>query len=122
MRGWRHLAVVTGCVLGLSVLGWGALKAPLPRPQAALDKLPIYFIENRGQLDNRVSYYVQGQGLSVYFTPGGVSFAFTERKPHAARPADVRLLPAGLTDEPKPRRWAMKLDFLGANPVRPEGV
>ena len=130
MREWRRVTAVTGCVVGLCVLAWGVLKAPLPtrmeerfarkplpKLQATLGKLPVYFIENRGQLDAEVSYYVQGQGLGVYFTPGGVTFAFTEAAPGAAR-----VFPAAMTDEPRPRRWAVKLEFVGANPVRPAGV
>ncbi len=48
--------------------------------QVALDtfgKLPLYFIENQGQLDPRVAYYVQGRDTSVYCTSRGVTFALT---------------------------------------------
>ena len=38
-------------------------------------KLPLYFVENRGQLDDRVAYYVQGRDTSVYFTGQGLTFA-----------------------------------------------
>ena len=40
-------------------------------------KLPLYFIENQGQLDARVAYYMQGRDSSVYFTAEGVTFVLT---------------------------------------------
>ena len=38
------------------------------RVQTLLGKLPLYFIENGGQEDSRVAYYVQGKDTAVYFT------------------------------------------------------
>src|SRR5437867_1428411 len=38
--------------------------------QAGFGKLPLYFIENRGQVDDPVAYYVQGRDTTLYFTPG----------------------------------------------------
>ena len=32
--------------------------------------MPLYFVENRGQVDSRVAYYVQGSDKSIYFTEG----------------------------------------------------
>ena len=43
----------------------------------AYGKLPLYFIENQGQIDPRVAYYIQGGDKSIYFTPEGVTFALT---------------------------------------------
>ena len=40
-------------------------------------KLPLYFVENQGQLDERVAYYIQGSDKTLYFTPDGVTFALT---------------------------------------------
>ena len=36
--------------------------------QATLSQLPLYFVENRGQLDAEVAYSVLGGGTQVYFT------------------------------------------------------
>src|SRR5947209_1595420 len=55
------------------------------RVQTAWGKLPLYFTENRGQVDGRVAYYVQGQTTSLYFTAEGVTFALTG--PGAAQPS-----------------------------------
>ena len=53
---------------------------PLSAPKAALDELPLYFIENRGQSDPRVAYYIQLADSGVYFTSEGVTFALTEKE------------------------------------------
>ena len=81
------------------------------RVNASLGKLPLYFIENRGQLDARVAYYVKGSGTSVYFTSQGVTFALSEALASGSQAS-------GLDEPAAPsrRRWAVKLDFLGANP------
>src|SRR5262245_7073030 len=50
-------------------------------------KLPLYFVENRGQIDKRVSYYVQGSDKTVYFTDQGLTFALngpTEKRNETA--------------------------------------
>lgn len=65
----------------------------------SLGKMPLYFIENKGQLDNRVNYYVQGRDKSLYFTPQGITFALSSATPQQS-----------------PQRWNLKLDFIQANP------
>ncbi len=67
----------------------------------ALENLPLYFIENRGQVDERVAYYLEGSSRSVYFTRQGVVFVLRG---------------------PEGERRALELEFLDANPgVTPEG-
>ncbi len=99
------------------------------RVEAALNQLPLYFIENQGQLDERAAYYIQASDKTIYFTPDGVTFAFiaspTGSTPPLPFPHRSR---EGLRDggkdagESAPRRWVVKLDFLGANPdARPIG-
>jgi hypothetical protein len=70
--------------------------ATRPGVVAALAKLPLSFIENRGQLDTRVRYYVQGRETTVHFTAAGLTLS----------------LGAGADQ----RRSVLKLDFIGANP------
>ena len=77
--------------IGLMRLSPGALLAHKPssavktpaanKPQVVetFGKLPLYFIENQGQLDPRVAYYIQGGDKSIYFTGRGVTFALTGR-------------------------------------------
>jgi hypothetical protein len=54
--------------------------APAPPRQA---KLPLYFIGNHGQVDARISYYVQGRNAAVYFTPASVFFALKSNSQRA---------------------------------------
>jgi hypothetical protein len=71
-----------------------------------LNRMPLSFTENQGQLPENVSFYVQGSDKTLYFTPQGVTFSLT-----------------GTTaDKETTRRWVVKLDFIGANPaVRARG-
>ena len=135
---WLGVGVVSG------VAGFILSLTPAMRPSASpsvqqaeqqpllesFGKLPLYFVENRGQLDSRVDYYIQGRDKTIYFTPGGVTFAL--RSPDRQTPReesfvsdisyrhDSRL--AGKASGAKARRWVVKLDFVGANPdVRPRG-
>ena len=41
----------------------------------ALERMPLYFIENRGQLDPRVAFTVQGTHKTLYFSREGVTIA-----------------------------------------------
>ncbi len=67
--------------------------------------MPLYFIENRGQVGAAARYYIQGRDRTLYFTPGGVIFRLAG-DPAAGSPAHV-----------------LTLQFAGADPaVRPEGV
>jgi hypothetical protein len=92
--------------------------------QADVDwgRMSVYFIENQGQLDERVLYYIQGRDKMLYFTSEGVIFALTA--PSSELSAVRRPKERGARDDLQansPGRWAIKLDFLGANSdVRPE--
>lgn len=93
----------------------------------AFGRLPLYFVENHGQMDARVAYYVQGYDKTLYFTSEGLSFALanpsksqttakTTKQSTAPRPKGERKEPAAT------ERYTLKLDFVGANPnVRPQG-
>ena len=51
--------------------GISAAAEPTPdtrlRLREAFGKLPLYFVENKGQLDAQVAYYLQGRDASMYF-------------------------------------------------------
>ena len=91
----------------------------------AFGRLPLYFVENQGQTDHRVSHYVKGHDKTIYFTGRGLTFALTalaEKKADASAPsksASLRRVSLGEDVDRSPRaieRWAVQLDFLGANP------
>jgi len=77
----------------------------LPRAQQArvrnlFGNLPLYFVENQGQLDEQVRYYVKGRDKTLYFTSEGVTISL----------------------QGEDERWTVKLDFVDANPnVVPRG-
>lgn len=62
-------------------------------------QLPVYFIENQGQVEEEVAYYVQGSDKTLYFTDQGITMVLS---------AD------GL-------RWCTRLDFQGAT-SKPNGA
>lgn len=68
-----------------------------PAAQTALSRLPLLFVENRGQYEHNVAYYVLSRDKNLYFTPRGVMFTLTGNQ----------------------QRWAIALDFVNAN-RRPE--
>ena len=92
--------LLVGAVAGIVFVPGSASPpvAPAAVAQGAADSrlagLPLNFVENRGQADPRVRYYVEGKGSSVYFTAGGLTMS----------------LPGQEGNE----RWNLKLEFLGA--------
>jgi len=118
--------------------GSSALSPPAPQPDQStkawvnesFGQLPLYFVENRGQLDPRVAYYVQGRDKTLYFTAQGITFSLTGRQDRKAAPevsvqkASLRPAASGIesNQEGGQQRWVVKLDFVGANPgVKPVG-
>jgi hypothetical protein len=82
--------------------------------------MPLYFIENRGQLDARVAYYVQGRDTTLYFTADGMTLVQTERQREegvSKGRLEKASLGRGMPQVHGPgSRWVVKLDFVGANP------
>ena len=81
-----------------------ASSAPAPVPDHAdrsriieqYARLPLSFIENRGQADARIDYYLQSPHYDLYFDRGGHSLRLTDRSGDTARAhvVKVRLLGA----------------------------
>jgi hypothetical protein len=95
---------------------------------ATYGKMPLYFVENQGQTDARVAYYAHGQDTSIFFTPQGVTYALTTPGVPATSSAashSTRAQPghkAVAAPETARRRWAVAVDFVGANPaIKPRG-
>ena len=105
------------------------------RLEQAFGHLPLYFVENQGQMDERVSYYVRGSDKMIYFTAEGLTFVLSEgtqiangksqRGNSADRDSPFRYpqqvgdsgIEAGAL-----QRWAVKLEFIGTKAgVRPVG-
>jgi hypothetical protein len=84
-----------------------------------LSGLPLYFVENQGQVDSRIGYYLNGKDTSVYFTEGGLTFVLREHEKNERREASLK--PTLQNDTPH-KQWVVKVDFIGARKgVHPEG-
>jgi hypothetical protein len=57
-----------------------AAPAPASRLAESLGKLPLYFVENRGQLASRVVYSLQGRSETMYFTSQGLTYSIVREK------------------------------------------
>src|SRR5258708_32797845 len=91
--------------------------ASAARLKEAAKKLPLYFIENRGQADPRVAYYVQGAGTSVYFSRAGITFALTSPAKSVAGAARTHPGGAGLGGPgPDTVRRAGRLEYVAGRP------
>lgn len=78
-----------------------------------LEEVPLQFLENRGQLDAEVKFYLQGRDKSVYFTQQGITISLTEAAPDTTKPFNL----GGPLPQSQARRgWTLKLDFVNANP------
>lgn len=90
-----------------------------------LAQFPLYFVENRGQVDPQVSYYIQGSDKTVYFTPQGLTYLVagpTRSQPDDRPPRAVDLREAARGDAAGEKHWAFRLEFVGADPVQPLGA
>lgn len=96
-RAGAAAAVLAACILA----GAAPARALEPRVEARVARLPLYFVENRGQAPPSVAYTLPGRDKTLFFTARGVTF---------------------LLDAPGAGRYALRLDFPGANRhVRPRG-
>jgi len=91
--------------------------------QPDFGRMPLYFIPNRGQADERVDYYIQGKDKTIYFTPGGLTLTLTSADPSESSPPPPRMESRPQVAAAKPRRrYVVKLDFVGAEAdVHPRG-
>ncbi len=91
------------------------------RLRSVADKLPLYFVENKGQVDPRVAYYVQGKDKIIYFTPGGLTLVLHEKFRDKLQVAALSAGAAAAESSQgelsllSPRRLAVKLEFVGAD-------
>jgi hypothetical protein len=91
-------SAICGQALGTPVID----KAQAPRAVAQLDRnfgrLPLYFIENRGQVAPQVKFYQRGAGEAIFFTQEGIGFSLRRGEAQAriagapARPGSERFL------------------------------
>jgi hypothetical protein len=87
----------------------------------AYAKLPITFVENRGQINRQVRYFAQGPHYAFFLKKDEVMLSFTKpSRTTKSVPGDRGLLiPAKVTNEAAEQSTtgvALALQFLGANP------
>jgi hypothetical protein len=142
----RWLVLVAGCAMSIVAISASAPtlmsqnQAIKARISQDFGKMPMYFIENRGQVDPGVAYYVQGHDTNVFFSPRGVTFTLTglpdgrvqTQKGQQGGDSGEQLSVAPLRpmafenalERPvaRQRGHVLTLDFAGANPaVKPVG-
>jgi hypothetical protein len=91
-------------------------------------KVPIFFVPNQGQMDQQISFYINGADKTIYFAPDGVTFALS----YSIKPQDkkeARSIFQYLDENHEKsrdkdlKRWIVKMDFVDARrDVKPEGV
>lgn len=72
--------------------------------EKSLVQIPLSFITNQGQMNPEVNFYVKGSDKTVYFSQFGITLTLSSGSNSSHG------------------RWAVKLDFLNANPVKPKGL
>lgn len=129
---WRQALLVLLAVIAMEVPtvkpGWASLLPSVGNVQAnaGYGRVPLVFIPNQGQFDERVAYAIQGRDKSIYFTPEGLTFVIMERvnaSPVREKPLLREIKPGAAGPSAQRRRWVVKLDFVGARrDVRPESL
>lgn len=90
------------------------VRAAVPPPSRLVSDATLSFIRNEGQVDGEARYYARGRDRSVYFSSEGVTYALLTRDGEASSLHRAK----GLARERTAgafRRYALKLDFVGAN-------
>jgi hypothetical protein len=75
-------------------------------------KMPLIFVENQGQLDPQVAFTLESSQRIFYFTESGVTYVLNQLN-HATA-SDPSIQPGS--------HWVLKLDFIGARAVKPQGL
>jgi uncharacterized repeat protein (TIGR01451 family) len=112
----RQPCLESKATTGLSISEPSESDSLLARAHEVDNKLPLYFIENRGQIDARVAYYVEGRDTSLYFTSRGVTFDLRSEKnrlPSSESSSSSDRLKAS-DPVSTGSHYALKLDFIGA--------
>ena len=82
-------------------------------------RLPVYFIENRGQADALVRYFVQSPATTVAFTHDSIYYTLRRDRPVTG----LHYRNASLGEEPAVTGWTVALHLIDVNPglvIEPE--
>jgi len=93
--------LILGLALGCMLAALAGMTETQTVSTASLNRLPLYFVENRGVYPDEVRFYIQGADKTLFFTDQGVTVSFRNKE----------------------RGWAVKLAFVGADRnARPVGL
>ena len=112
--------LLTGFLWCLFFVLYPGIPAADQNPQKAriLDshgKLPLYFIENKGQVDSKVRFYVKTPGQTLYFTDEGIVFDLFRRKAETSNDIDPNGKDKGRGGANKAERLVFSLLFDKSN-------
>ena len=82
--------------------------------QNGYGNLPLYFIQNNGQIDEKVKYYEKGMNHSTFFTQEGVYLSIINKRYKHAH-THSRFVNINATKQEMPAEEFLKLTFLDAN-------
>ncbi|MGH7854974.1 MAG: SBBP repeat-containing protein, partial [Candidatus Binatia bacterium] len=91
------------------------------------NRFPLYFVENRGQVDTRAAYYIHGADKVLYFGSAGVTMVLSKPVVRQSARADFAGIALGAAANHgiapgSVSRAAVMLEFIGADPtVQPVG-
>ncbi|HET9209404.1 MAG TPA: hypothetical protein VFR03_03350, partial [Thermoanaerobaculia bacterium] len=123
MKRSLHFLLTSGLLLW-SALTYGQpsdhsrLTAPRVPHATQLGRLPLYFIENHGQVKGPARYYLQGRDRTLFAADDGITFIL-EPGAKAYQPASTRSAKAARD------AYALRLEFVDAQPnasIRGEGT
>ena len=120
------LCLITASLFSIMLPAISANKIVDARVAKSYGKLPLSFVENRGQMDKRARFVIRGPRASAFFRNDGVTFDLWEAskiKPLNKRDMLQKMKPE-IPSKPEKRRHAvLKLTFKGADPnCRVEGM
>jgi len=97
IKGCWVLLILIGLLMGSAMAGYSFQPANAPNSielnstrnntsaidnesiQVAMQKLPLSFIENRGQVSNETKFMIKASHETIYFTPSGALFALSSK-------------------------------------------
>jgi len=83
---------------------------PHKAAEPGFGKLPLYFVENRGQFAPDVAFHVEGARQDIRFRDQGITYILPEATP------SPKLVPLGLSSAPRDQTRRVDLRFVDANP------
>ena len=113
------LTVFFACLFSIAFLSVSGVATPgktdKGRTLESYGKLPLYFIENKGQVDSKVRFYAKTPGQTLYFTDEGIVFDLFRKKAEASKDTGANEENKRHRGENKAERLVFSLLFDKAN-------